>query len=109
MSIELTPDAVNEVKRMIAKDKKEGQGVGLRLMVKGGGCSGLSYAMSFDTPRPGDQIFEFNELKVFVDPKSLLYLKGTKLDYVDALEDKGFRFFNPQASKTCGCGESFSV
>lgn len=107
MSIELTPEAAAEIKRMRAKDKKDL--LGLRLIVKGGGCSGLYYDMNFDAEKPGDHLFEFSGLKVFVDPKSYLYLKGTKLDYVDTLQDKGFRFINPQASKTCGCGESFSV
>jgi iron-sulfur cluster assembly protein len=107
MSIQLTPEAVEEVKRMISKEKREG--LGLRLLVKGGGCSGLSYAMDFDQPKEGDHQFDFNQLKVIVDPKSFLYLKGTTLDYVDSLQDKGFRFRNPQASKVCGCGESFSV
>ncbi len=106
MSIYLTQGAIAEVKRMAAKEKPE---TGLRLGVKGGGCSGLSYFMNFDAKKEKDQEFDFDGLKVFVDPKSLLYLKGTTLDYADTLQDKGFKFINPQASKTCGCGESFSV
>ena len=108
MSITLTPEAVAEVRRMIQKEA-DPSALGLRLMVKGGGCSGLSYAMNFDRQKEKDNVFEFGGLKVLVDPKSLLYLKGTKLDYVDKLQDKGFRFNNPNADKTCGCGESFSV
>ena len=108
MSVTLTPEAVDEVRRMLQREA-EPQALGLRLMVKGGGCSGLSYAMHFDRQKEKDQVFEFGELRVFVDPKSLLYLKGTKLDYVDSLQDKGFKFINPNADKTCGCGESFSV
>lgn len=107
MSIQLTPEAVQEVKRMLAREKREN--LGLRLLVKGGGCSGLSYDMNFDAPKEGDHQFDYDQLKVFVDPKSYLYLKGTTLDYVDTLQDKGFKFRNPQASKTCGCGESFTV
>ncbi len=107
MAIAVTPEAAEEVKRMIAKEKKEG--VGLRLLVKGGGCSGLSYDMNFDHKKAGDNEFEFSGLKVYVDPKSFLYLNGTTLDYADTLKEKGFRFINPNASKTCGCGESFSV
>ena len=106
-SIQLSQAAVQEVSRMIENEKK--QGVALRLAVKGGGCSGLSYALNFDAKREGDAEFDFSGLKVIVDPKSLLYLKGTTLDYVDTLQEKGFRFVNPNANKTCGCGESFSV
>ncbi len=107
MAVVLTPEAIEEVKRMLAKEQKAAPG--LRLMVKGGGCSGLSYAMNFDQKKDGDNEFDFNGLKVFVDPKSLLYLNGTTLDYADSLQEKGFRFINPNANKTCGCGESFSV
>ena len=85
MSIHLTPEAVEEVSRMISKEKREG--IGLRLGVKGGGCSGLFYAMDFDTPREGDQVVEYGKLKVLVDPKSYLYLQGTTLDYMDSLQD----------------------
>ncbi len=104
----VTDAAVAEVKRMIAS-KQEDQGKGLRLAVKGGGCSGLSYDMKFDTKKPGDQEYNFDGLLVVVDPKSSLYLAGTTFDYMDTLKDKGFKFKNPSASKTCGCGESFSV
>lgn len=108
MSIHLTQDAIAEAKRMIAKENKP-EIAGLRLGVKGGGCSGLSYFMNFDALKEKDNIFEFDGLKVLIDPKSFLYLKGTTLDYADTLQDKGFKFINPQANKTCGCGESFSV
>ena len=110
MQIQLTPEAIGEIKRMIEKEKREGrEGVGLRLGVKGGGCSGLSYFMNFDQKKEKDNEYDFDNLRVLVDPKSLLYLSGTTLDYVDSLQDKGFRFINPNANKTCGCGESFSV
>lgn len=107
MAIELTPEAVNEVKRMIAKDSRPN--VGLRVGVKGGGCSGLSYFLDFDQKKEKDNEFDFGGVKVYVDPKSDLYLNGTKIDYVDTLQEKGFKFINPNASKTCGCGESFNV
>ena len=82
----------------------------LRVGVKGGGCSGLAYDLSFDTEsKDGDELFENNGVKILVDRKSLLYLLGTELDYTDGLNGKGFQFINPQASRTCGCGESFAV
>ncbi|WP_353133460.1 iron-sulfur cluster assembly accessory protein [Pseudopedobacter sp.] len=82
----------------------------LRVSVKGGGCSGLSYNMDFDNEaQTGDQNFEDNGLKIVLDMKSFLYLAGTELDYSDGLNGKGFNFINPNASRTCGCGESFSV
>jgi iron-sulfur cluster assembly protein len=82
----------------------------IRVGVEGGGCSGLSYKMSFDTElKPEDQVFEHNGVKVAVDKKSLLYLVGTELDYSGGLNGKGFTFNNPNASRTCGCGESFAV
>jgi iron-sulfur cluster assembly protein len=82
----------------------------IRVGVEGGGCSGLSYKMNFDTElKPEDQVFEHNGVKVAVDKKSLLYLIGTELDYSGGLNGKGFTFNNPNASRTCGCGESFAV
>jgi len=106
--IDLTSNAVLEVRRMLELEA-EPIGKGLRLYVKGGGCSGLSYGLNFDAKKTGDNDFEYEGLHVFVDPKSFLYLEGTTLDFVDTLQDKGFKFINPKASKTCGCGESFSV
>ena len=82
----------------------------LRVGVAGGGCSGLSYKLDFDTEiRPGDQIFNDNDFQVVVDMKSFLYLAGTELNYDDGLNGKGFEFQNPNASRTCACGESFAV
>lgn len=82
----------------------------IRVGVKSGGCSGLSYQLDFDTEsQEGDQVFEDNEVKVVVDKKSMLYLVGTTLDYQGGLNGKGFNFINPNASRTCGCGESFAV
>ncbi len=107
--VKVTAQAAVEVKRMLTAEKDKGPEAGLRLLVKGGGCSGLSYAMDFDNKKEKDNEFDFEGLRVFVDPKSYLYLNGVTLDYVDSLNDKGFKFINPNANKTCGCGESFSV
>jgi iron-sulfur cluster assembly protein len=83
---------------------------GLRVSVKGGGCSGLSYEMDFDNEvLPGDQIFETEDVRMLINLKSFLYLAGTELDYSDGLNGKGFHFVNPNATRSCGCGESFSV
>lgn len=82
----------------------------IRVSVKGGGCSGLMYDLGFDeTINPTDQVFEDKGIKILVDKKSLLYLLGTTLDFSDGLNGKGFQFVNPNASRTCGCGESFAV
>jgi len=82
----------------------------LRVGVKGGGCSGLSYIMDFDdTTTDMDEVIDLNVMKVVVDKKSVLYLYGTQLEYSDGLNGKGFHWVNPNASRTCGCGESFSL
>ncbi|MGI4727649.1 MAG: HesB/IscA family protein [Janthinobacterium lividum] len=82
----------------------------LRVSVAGGGCSGLSYKLDFDNEiKPGDQFFEDKGIRISLDMKSFLYLAGTELDFSDGLNGKGFNFNNPNASRTCGCGDSFSV
>ena len=82
----------------------------LRVGVKGGGCSGLSYAMDFDDNiTEMDEVIDLNVMKVVIDKKSVLYLYGTQLEYSDGLNGKGFHWINPQASRTCGCGESFAL
>lgn len=82
----------------------------VRVSVRGGGCSGLMYDLTFDElTSEADQVFEDKGVKIIVDKKSLLYLLGTTLDFTDGLNGKGFQFINPNASRTCGCGESFSV
>ncbi|PIY12543.1 MAG: iron-sulfur cluster assembly accessory protein [Flexibacter sp. CG_4_10_14_3_um_filter_32_15] len=82
----------------------------IRVSVQGGGCSGLMYDLAFDASiQDSDQVFEDRGIKIVVDKKSLLYLLGTSLDFTDGLNGKGFQFVNPNASRTCGCGESFSV
>jgi iron-sulfur cluster assembly protein len=108
MAIEITDKAVTEVRRMI---EKEGvQAAGLRVGVKGGGCSGLSYNLTFENQaRTGDKVFEREHVKLFCDLKSYIYLNGTVLDYDSGLMGKGFVFLNPNAKKSCGCGSSFST
>ena len=107
--ITLTPLAAQEVKRLIEKEQKPN--LGLRVGVKGGGCSGLTYVLSVDdaTPKPYDSVFEQEGIKVLVDAKSHLYLDGTTVDYKNSLMDGGFEFHNPLAKKSCGCGTSFTT
>lgn len=102
-----TDTAVTELKRLL-EDEKAGA-TGVRMAVKGGGCSGLSYVLDFDKERDGDNIVEQGGVKFYMDRKSTIYLKGIVLDYKEGLKGKGFVFENPNASSTCGCGESFSV
>lgn len=106
--ITLAPNAVREIKRLIEEQPRK-EGLGLRVGVRGGGCSGLSYTMNFDVKHEGDSVFEEDGTHVYVDPKSLLYLEGMTLDFTSSLQGHGFKFINPNASKTCGCGESFTV
>lgn len=106
-SVALTPRAAQEI-RKIKNDNNIPETHALRLGVKGGGCSGLTYVLAFDEkPRVGDNEFEMEGLKIFVDSKSLAYLAGITLDFSDGLNGKGFVFNNPNATKTCGCGTSF--
>jgi iron-sulfur cluster assembly protein len=107
--ISLTAKAVTEVRRLMSSNNIP-ESHGLRVSVKGGGCSGLSYVLGFDeTPGEKDTVMAVEGLRVFVDPKSLFYISGTVLDFSDGLNGKGFVFNNPKASKTCGCGSSFGV
>lgn len=105
--ITVTPGAAAEVKRLIAKENKPE--IGLRIGVRSGGCSGFSYVLGFDAPQPDDQVTTIDGIKVLMDTKSAPYLDGTELDFQDGLQGKGFTFHNPNATKSCGCGESFSV
>jgi iron-sulfur cluster assembly protein len=103
--IQVTPKAVAKIKQAMSAHHLEG---GLRLGVLGGGCSGLSYQFKYDrAPRTNDKVFEYDGVKVFVDPKSYLYLHGLTLDYQESLLQSGFVFENPNAKKSCGCGTSF--
>jgi iron-sulfur cluster assembly protein len=107
--IVLTPKAVSEVKKIMAENNIP-ENYGLRIGVKGGGCSGLMYTLGFDGElRDGDKIANIEGVKVFIDWKSILYLGGTTIDYSDGLSGKGFIFNNPTAKRTCGCGSSFGV
>lgn len=107
--IQITDKAIEQIHSLRTQDGLT-NGHNVRVSVKGGGCSGLMYDLSFDdSEKDGDQIFEDKGVKVLVDKKSLLYLLGTTLDFTDGLNGKGFEFKNPNASRTCGCGESFSV
>ena len=103
-------DKAKEKVEKLKKDTGLDDTFRLRASVAGGGCSGLSYQLDFDDEvRPMDQEFEDKGIKVVVDMKSFLYLAGTELDFSDGLNGKGFYFNNPNASRTCGCGDSFSV
>jgi iron-sulfur cluster assembly protein len=106
--IKVSENAKNEAIKLMAADHMENGFI--RVGVKGGGCSGLMYDLKFDNQaQPDDKVFEDNGIKVVVDKKSYLYLLGTELDYSGGLNGKGFVFVNPNASRTCGCGESFSI
>jgi iron-sulfur cluster assembly accessory protein len=106
--ITLTESAATKVRELIAKRATPTQG--LRVGVRGGGCSGFTYFLEFaEGANKGDREVESHGVKLFVDQKSFLYLMGTEVDYVDSLAGAGFKFQNPNARRTCGCGESFSV
>lgn len=107
--IQLTERAAKEVRRIFV-DQSLPESTVLRVGVKGGGCSGFSYTLGFDEKvTEADQVAEVQGIRVACDPKSFLYLNNTELDFEESLMGRGFRFQNPNASKTCGCGESFSV
>jgi len=107
-TIHVTPKAVGRIRDAFAKQGVSGGG--LRLGVLGGGCSGLSYQFRYEAkPRPTDQVFQFEDVSVYVDPKSLVFLNGMTLDWKDTLMQSGFVFDNPHAKKSCGCGTSFSA
>ena len=107
MSITLTASAANHVQNYLTK---RGKGIGLRFGVRTTGCSGMAYKLEFvDAASAEDQTFESNGVKVFVDPKSLVYIDGTELDFVKEGLNEGFKFNNPKEKDKCGCGESFNV
>ncbi len=106
--VTLTPVAASKVQEIIAQQNPKP--AGLRVAVVGGGCSGFSYHMAFDQASNGsDDVYEFGDLKVFVDQMSAMYLQGIEIDYIETLEGAGFKFNNPNVKSTCGCGSSFSV
>lgn len=105
MAISVTAAAVKKIKELLPSDAKA-----MRLGVKGGGCSGFSYAMQWENePGPMDKVFEFDGLTVIVDATSLMYLQGCEIEYMETLEESGFKFNNPNVKSTCGCGSSFSA
>jgi iron-sulfur cluster assembly protein len=106
--ITVTPFALAQAKQLLVKHDRPQSG--FRVGVRGGGCSGLTYMLEFeDAPRKGDQVLEFDGVRIFMDIKSQLFLAGTTLDYTKSLMDTGFKFVNPNAKRSCSCGESFSV
>jgi iron-sulfur cluster assembly protein len=108
--ISITEKAKDQLMVLMQNEKVDTATGYVRVGVEGGGCSGLSYQLKFDTElKETDKVFEDKGLKLVVDKKSFLYLVGTELDFSDGLNGKGFQFHNPNASRTCGCGESFSV
>ena len=107
--ITITERATEKVHQLMS-EQKMGSDYFVRVSVKGGGCSGLSYDLDFDNERKeSDQEFPYGDIKIICDLKSYLYLAGTELDFTDGLNGKGFNFVNPNAKRTCGCGESFAV
>ncbi|MFZ2024337.1 MAG: iron-sulfur cluster assembly accessory protein [Terracidiphilus sp.] len=108
--LQVTPSAVKRIRVILAKEGISTEVGGMRLGVKGGGCSGMSYAIQFEAaPRERDNIFIFDGVRIFIDPKSFVYLKGMTLDYEETLMRQGFNFHNPNSARSCGCGTSFSV
>lgn len=108
--IQVTEKAIAKIRAVLLKEGISPEQGGLRLGVQGGGCSGLSYNIRFDTqPRERDRVFQHGGVRVFVDPKSFLYLNGMTLDYQETLMQQGFVFVNPNSKKSCGCGTSFTA
>jgi iron-sulfur cluster assembly accessory protein len=106
--IQLSERAVSKVKELLTTDNKTGYG--LRVAVQGGGCSGFQYGLTFDNEeKPNDNVLEIDGLKVYVDAMSGMYLDGVKIDYIESLEGSGFKIENPNASGSCGCGQSFQA
>ena len=106
----VTEKALAKVRTAMAKEGVSPEEGGLRLGVTGGGCSGMSYVMKVDTdPRERDRVFEFDGVRVFIDPKSFIYLNGMTLDFEETLIRQGFNFINPNATRSCSCGTSFSA
>lgn len=104
--INITDSALNEIRRLLRAEDPE---YGLRLGIKGGGCSGLSYTLEFTEFKDGDTVLDYQGVTVYLDKKSTIYLSGIVLDHKGGLSGKGFVFHNPHATNTCGCGESFSL
>ncbi len=110
MSVILTETAAREIKSIVNQQELDTENVCLRVGVKGGGCSGFSYLLDLtESQKDTDEIFEQHGVKIICDPKSMLYLNGTTVDFKDEIMGRGFVFNNPNATTTCGCGSSFSA
>ncbi|MBI1746900.1 MAG: iron-sulfur cluster assembly accessory protein [Acidobacteria bacterium] len=108
LTVSLTPAAIEKVREIMAQQPEPYEG--LRVRVIGGGCSGFQYQLHFEKDaNTGDPSFDFSGVKVFIDERSLLYINGTEIDFVDGLQGSGFKFNNPNVKGSCGCGESFTV
>ena len=108
--IQVTQSALKRIRIAMAKEGISPAEGGVRLGVQGGGCSGLSYNVRFDTqPRERDRVYQFEDVRVFIDPKSFIYLNGMVLDYEETLIRQGLNFVNPNSTRSCGCGSSFSA
>ena len=107
--ITFTEKGAEKVREFLATESAETQTAGLRVGVRGGGCSGFQYALAFDNERDGDEIFEDHGLKILVDRPSLPYVRGAVVDYVESLQGAGFKVDNPNVIAACGCGSSFRV
>jgi iron-sulfur cluster insertion protein len=106
--INVTPAAASKINELLAEENKIGSG--LRVFVQGGGCSGFQYGLMIEeSGGSGDQVYESNGIRLFVDPVSISYLKGAEVDFVDTVTGGGFTIKNPNATSTCGCGQSFSA
>ena len=103
--ITLSESAAKKIESLLVNKEK----TGVRAAVRGGGCSGFTYSLMFDDENKGDRVIVDRGIKIYVDSKSFLYLMGTEIDFVDQLNQSGFKFVNPNAKRTCGCGESFSI
>ena len=103
--ITLSQSAAKKMKDLLASKEESG----VRAAVQGGGCSGFTYKLLFDNMSEGDRLIVDKDVEIYVDPKSFLYLMGTEIDFIDELNQSGFKFVNPNAKRTCGCGESFSI
>ena len=108
-SIAVTDKAAEKLCELMVAEKKDPAVYGLRLGVQGGGCSGMTYFMDFDTPREDDKIFANKGARVLIDPKSILYVSGSILDYTEGLMGSGFQIKNPNVKSSCGCGSSFNT
>lgn len=106
--VHLTQGAINQLRR-IFQEQNLSDDHGLRIGVKGGGCSGFSYVMGFDVQKDKDEVYEISGFKVFIEKSHALYLLGMEIDWLDGLNNRGFTFNNPNAKQTCGCGTSFSA